>query len=239
MVIEKILEQAKKKGIEKIISVGMSALSQKRVLELSEHYDQIYPALGIHPQEVEENDKIKTQLDEIVSLIRKNKDKLCAIAEVGLDHHFVKNKELYPLQKEIFHKMLELAQEFQLPINLHTKGAEKEIFEALPSYEIPNVNIHWYSGPEDYFKQGIDRGYYYSFNPAIHYSKKIQSFAQTIPLTQILLESDGPVEYRGEPSTPAMIKAVARKISKVKKLKFDELEIRIEKNTKAIFPRIF
>ena len=168
MVIEKILEQAEKKGTEKIISVGMSALSQKRILELSEHYDQIYPALGIHPQEVEENDKIKTQLDEILSLIRKNKNNICAIAEIGLDHHFVKNKELYPLQKEIFHKMLELAQEFQLPINLHTKGAEKEIFGILPSYEIPNVNIHWYSGPEDYFKQGVDRRYYYSFNPAIH-----------------------------------------------------------------------
>ena len=76
-------------------------------------------------------------------------DKQQEYPEKQLDFHFIKEKELYPLQKKIFETMLSLAQELVLPIYLHTKGAEKIIFEILPSYKIPNINIHWYSGPDN------------------------------------------------------------------------------------------
>ncbi|MFO8019996.1 MAG: TatD family hydrolase [Promethearchaeia archaeon] len=239
MVLDKVLKQAKENGVEKIISVGMSVVSQKRTLELCERYDQIFPALGIHPQEVEENNEIKQDLESIIALIRENAEKICAIAEIGLDHHFVKNKNLYPLQKEIFLKMLEIAQELKLPVNLHTKGAEKEIFELLPSYDLSKINIHWYSGPKKFLQQGIESGYYFSFNPAINFSKRIQSYAEKVDIHQILLESDGPVEYRGKSGTPGMVKGVAQKISKIKDKKLVDVEEIIEKNTEKVFPRIF
>ncbi|MGV9171311.1 MAG: TatD family hydrolase [Promethearchaeia archaeon] len=239
MGIEQILKQAIENGVEKIISVGMSAISQKRVLKISEHYEEIYPALGIHPQEVAENNEIEDKLDSIIAFITENNDKLCAIAEIGLDHHFVKEKDLYPLQKRIFLRMLELAQDLKLPVNLHTKGAEKEIFDLLPSYSLPHINIHWYSGPEKFLNQGMERGYYFSFNPAIHYSKKIQNYAKQVDIHQILLESDGPVEYRGKSGTPALIRRVAQKISKIKDIEFADVEELIEENTRDVFSRIF
>ena len=77
------------------------------------------------------NKDIENQLDLVVDIIKKNKEKICAIGEIGLDHHFVKEKELYPLQMKILGTMLSLAQELVLSVNLHTKGAEKIIFEIL------------------------------------------------------------------------------------------------------------
>ncbi|MFX0005176.1 MAG: TatD family hydrolase [Promethearchaeota archaeon] len=239
LVLEEIVNEAKKAGVEKIISVGMSFTSLKRILELSERFEIIYPALGIHPEEVSMNKEIKNQLESVIDLIKKNDDKICAIGEIGLDHHFVKEKGLYPLQKEIFEVMLGLAQDLNLPVNLHTKGAEKLVFEMLPSYTIPSVNIHWYSGPEEFLNIGIDRGYYFSITPAISYSPAVKNTVLKVDKEFLLLESDGPVKYSGIIGTPAMIKDVLSSISKLKEIDSKELEMQIESNTKKIFPKLF
>ena len=217
----------------------MSSISQERVLEIANKHSEIYASLGIHPEEVTMNKKIEQQLDPIIDLIKQNKQNICAIGEIGLDHHFVKDKELYPLQKTIFNKMLLLAQDLELPVNLHTKGAEKIVFDTLPSYKIPNVNIHWYSGPENFLKLGMDRGYYFSITPAISYSPVVKKVVLSVDKEHLLLESDGPVKYSGNIGVPAMVKNVLNSISKLKEINSDELEKQIEENTKKIFPRIF
>ena len=217
----------------------MSSISQERVLEIANKHPEIYASLGIHPEEVTMNKKIEQQLDSINDLIKQNKQNICAIGEIGLDHHFVKDKELYPLQKTIFNKMLSLAQDLELPVNLHTKGAEKIVFDTLPSYKIPNVNIHWYSGPENYLKLGMDRGYYFSITPAISYSPVVKKVVLNVDKEHLLLESDGPVKYSGRIGVPAMVKNVLNSISTLKEINSDELERQIEENTRKIFPRIF
>jgi len=237
--LDEVLENAKKAGVEKIISVGMSHLSLERVIEISENNDMIYPALGIHPEEVKMNEKIEDNLNSVIEYIRNNEEKICAIGEIGLDHHFVKNKDLYPLQRKIFEEMLSLAQELQLPVNLHTKGAEQEIFDLLPSYDLPNVNIHWYSGPEKLLSLGIERDYYFSVTPAISYSPPVKNVVNSVDKNNLLLESDGPVKYSGKIGTPAMVKNVLRKISNIKNIPKEDLEKQIEQNTKKIFPKIF
>jgi len=217
----------------------MSFISLERILEISKKFDNIYPALGIHPEEVKMNKNIENQIDLVIELIKENKDYICAIGEIGLDHHFIKEKELYTLQKKIFEDMLSLAQELELPVNLHTKGAEKIVFDMLPSYKIPNINIHWYSGPEDLLNVGIDRGYYFSITPAINYSPAVKKTVLRVDKEYLLLESDGPVKYSGKIGTPAMIREVLNTISNIKKIDSKDLELQIEENTKKIFPKIF
>jgi TatD DNase family protein len=214
-------------------------MSIDRILEISQRHEEIYPALGIHPEEVQMNKDIEMQLDSVLATIRKNREKICAIGEIGLDHHFVKNKDLYPVQLNIFEKMLSIAQELELPVNLHTKGAEKLVFDMLPSYTIPNINIHWYSGPEEFLKLGIERGYFYSITPAISYSPAVKKTVSMVEKDHLLLESDGPVKYSGRLGTPAMIRDVLKSISKLKDVPITELENRIQENTKKIFPKIF
>ncbi|MBY8979885.1 MAG: TatD family hydrolase [Candidatus Lokiarchaeota archaeon] len=239
LTVDQVIKNAQEVGIEKIIAVAMSSISQERVLEIANKHSEIYASLGIHPEEVKMNEKIEQQIDSIIDLIKQNKQKICAIGEIGLDHHFVKDKALYPLQKTIFNKMLLLAQDLELPVNLHTKGAEKIVFDTLPSYKIPNVNIHWYSGPENFLKLGMDRGYYFSITPAISYSPVVKKVVLNVDKEHLLLESDGPVKYSGKIGVPAMVKNVLNSISKLKEINSDELEKQIEENTRKIFPKIF
>ncbi|NVM16466.1 MAG: TatD family hydrolase [Candidatus Lokiarchaeota archaeon] len=239
LTIDKVIKNAHDAGVEKIIAVAMSSISQERILEIASQYNEVYASLGIHPEEVKMNEKIEQQLDSIIDLIIKNKQNICAIGEIGLDHYFVKDKELYSLQKTIFERMLLLAQDMELPVNLHTKGAEKIVFDILPSYRIPNINIHWYSGPEKYLKLGMDRGYYFSITPAVSYSPAVKKVVLNVDNEHILLESDGPVKYSGKVGVPAMIKEVLNSISMLKEINSDELEQQIEANTRKIFPKIF
>ena len=239
LTIDRVIKNAQDAGVEKILAVAMSSISQERVLEIASRYSEVFASLGIHPEEVKMNEKIEVQLNSIIELIKKNKQSICAIGEIGLDHYFVKDKELYPLQKTIFDKMLLLAQDLELPINLHTKGAENIVFDTLPSYKIPNINIHWYSGPEKYLKLGIDRGYYFSITPAISYSPVVKKVALNVDKEHLLLESDGPVKYSGKIGVPAMIKNVLNSISMLKEVNSDELEKQIEVNTRTIFPKMF
>ena len=237
--LDEIVNDAQNSNVMKIIAVAMSYTSLERILEISAHYESIYPALGIHPEEISQNKKIEMQLDSILDLIKNNSENICAIGEIGLDHHFVKDKTYYPIQKKVFEEMLSLAQEIKLPVNIHSKGAELIVFDLLSSYDIPNINIHWYSGPEKFLKEGIDRGYYFSITPAIKYSTAVRNVALNVDNQHLLLESDGPVKYSGVTGTPSMINEVFRTISEIKNTKLNELEIQIEENTKNIFPKIF
>jgi len=178
-------------------------------------------------------------LNGILDLITMNSDKLCAMGEIGMDHHFVKKKELYPLQEKIFKQMLELAQKFNLPVILHTKGAEKEVFDILPSYKIPNIDIHWYSGPENLIKVGLDRGYFFSITPAIQYSPPLKKTVELCEPSNLLLESDGPVEYQNQVGAPSMVPSVLKRVSKIKNIPEVDLQRQILKNTKKAFPKIF
>jgi TatD DNase family protein len=239
LAIDEVIKEAENQGVKKIICVGMSAFGLERVLEISKQFSQVYPALGIHPEEVRVNKNIENQLDSITEFIRQNREYICAIGEIGIDHYFIKEKELYPRQKIIFDEMLAIAQELELPVNLHTKGAEKIIFDSLPSYKLPNINIHWYSGPDNYLKEGIDRDYYFSITPAIKYSPAVKKVVLRVDKEHLLLESDGPVEYSGKIGTPAMTQEILNLISKFKEIPVDELELQIEENTRKIFPKIF
>ncbi|MFW9930517.1 MAG: TatD family hydrolase [Candidatus Thorarchaeota archaeon] len=236
--LDEIINEANQAGVKKIIAVAMSSLSQKRILEIAEEFDSVYPALGIHPEEVEMNKNIETELESISDLIISNQSHLCAIGEIGMDHYFIKNKNLYPLQTKIFTQMLSLAQKLNLPINVHSKGAETLIFEMLPSYKVPNVNIHWYSGPEKYIKLGLDRGYYFSITPAVKYSPAMKKTVTLVDLDHLLLESDGPVKFRGKSGTPTMVKEVLNEVATIKKEDVKELGKKIWENTTDIFPRI-
>ena len=238
LTLDEIIREAKKVGVEKILAVSISVISLERILEISNKHSELYPALGIHPEEVQMNKEIELQLDSVLATIRKNREKTCAIGEIGLDHHFVKNKELYPLQLKIFEEMLSLAQELELPVNLHTKGAEKLVFDMLPSYTIPNINIHWYSGPEEFLKLGIERGYFFSITPAISYSPDVKKTVSMVGIDHLLLESDGPVKYSGKQGTPAMIRDVLKIISKLKEKPVTEIENQRHENTKIIVPKI-
>lgn len=141
-------------------------------------------ALGLHPLLASEN---KNELPLFDSLL----DQTSYIGEIGLDF----SKEGLPTRDDqvtILRKLLEKLEGKKKIISVHSRKAEKELFDLLCEYNINNVIFHWYSGPIDLIPSIIAKGYYFSVNEAMTVSKNGQNIIDRIPRDRILTESDAP-----------------------------------------------
>ncbi|NLN80557.1 MAG: TatD family hydrolase, partial [Erysipelotrichia bacterium] len=115
--VEQVIKRAKENGVKKFLVVGYDLVSSTKAVKLSEKYNEVYAAVGIHPSDVK---KMKTHdLDEIEALL-KNK-KVLAVGEIGLDYYWDKEQGLKNEQKEFFVKQIQLANKHQKPIVVHMR----------------------------------------------------------------------------------------------------------------------
>jgi TatD DNase family protein len=195
------------------VSVSMDLPSYKRNLEIGEKCDWVLPAFGVHPWNALEYVDRLQDLDGAI-------ERSPLIGEIGLDHYFVENAAAYPDQRKVLEYFLGAAKEQAKIVNLHTKGAEKEVLELLEQYDIPRVIVHWYSGPLDIFRELAARGVYFTVGVEVLYSEHIQTIAQEIPAGRLLTETDnpgGPRGFIGGPGMPALVKDVVRGIAEARK----------------------
>lgn len=77
-------------------------------------------------------------------------------------------------------------------ISVHSRRAEKEVYEMLREYDVKNVIFHWYNGPLKLMKEIEVAGYYFSVNEAMTYSQHGMDVIQQISKDRILTETDAP-----------------------------------------------
>lgn len=183
-----------------IVSVADDAESSLKTLKLGERYKYIVPCIGIHPWSTN-----KENLDDELRLIEKlaSTTDLCCLGEIGLDKAFV--PETFNTQLKVFRRLLEIARDYDLAVNLHAANAWKQTFEEVLRYGIRRALFHWYSGPLDILQELVARGYFISINPAVKISTRHLSVARKVPIGALLIESDGPYLYRGLNLNPEMI----------------------------------
>ncbi len=153
-------------------------------------YKHIRLALGLHPLLASEN---KNELPLFNRLL----DQTSYIGEIGLDF----SKEGLPTRDDqvtILRKLLEKLEGKKKIISVHSRKAEKELFDLLCEYNINNVIFHWYSGPIDLIPSIIAKGYYFSVNEAMTVSKNGQNIIDRIPRDRILTESDAPFNNKAD-----------------------------------------
>lgn len=169
------------------IVIGMTNLPSHFEMGLPhvKRYKHIRLALGLHPLLASEN---KNELPLFDSLL----DQTSYIGEIGLDF----SKEGLSTKEDqisTLRKLLEKLEGRKKIISVHSRKAEKELFDLLCEYNINNVIFHWYSGPIDLIPSIISKGYYFSINEAMTISKNGRTIIKEIPRSRILTESDAPL----------------------------------------------
>lgn len=231
---EILLSSLNGRGVSLVIDCGCDVASSKKAIELSEKYDFIYAAVGIHPHEAEEAGE--NDLDEIRRLLKHKK--AVAIGEIGLDYHY----DFSPreLQKEYFEKQIVLAKELDMPIIVHDREAHEDTLELLRKYK-PQGVLHCFSGSVESAKEIISLGMYIGLGGAVTFknARKPLEVAEFVPLDRLLLETDAPymtpVPFRGKRNDSSLIPYTAIKIAEVKGLDPQTVVNAANENGKRLF----
>ncbi len=206
-------------------AVSMDLPSYQRNLEIAERCEFILPTFGVHPRRAPD---YADRLSELRPWIERSP----ALGEIGLDFHWVEDSSQYPAQKKVLEYFLAAAREQKKIVNLHTKGAEREILDLLERYDIQRAIVHWYSGPLDILRALLDYGAYFTVGVELLTSEEIRQIARAVPLGRMLTETDNPGGLKwlsGTPGMPRIIWEVAEEIAAVKQATTEAIAQAVEK----------
>lgn len=203
-------------------------------------YNDVYGYVGVFPEEVKDfSDKTLSDMEEII----KSNPKIIGIGEIGLDYYW--DKSFKELQKEVFIKQIEFANQMNLPLNIHSREAHLDTLEILKKYNKNSTAImHCFSGSLEFARECIKKGIYIALGGVVTFknAKKTKEVAKNIPLEYLLLETDdpylAPVPFRGKENQPMYVKYVAEEIANLRGITPEEVAKTSTENAKKIFKNI-
>lgn len=235
------LNSADHAGVKAIVAVSMDLESCKNSLKIKKTFlnPRIYLGMGMHPSEANlEN------LGPCLDFTREHIPDLAVIGEIGLDFWYKwvrKDQEKKEEQRKVFKAFLLLADEYDLPVVIHSRGAWRECFETVKNLSLKKVEFHWYSGPTDVLKDILEEGYYISTTPSLAYSPQSREAVEYAPIEQTMIETDCPVFFNdtvkgvGFKSEPKDVFKTLDAYCDLKKIKHEDAVIQFNQNAKSFF----
>ena len=239
---EKIIKETYEAGVTKFVCAGYNINSSLFSLEMSKKYEFIYSICGISPNDIPQSEQqVWKDIAEISKIVKDNKSKkLVAIGEIGLDYYW--NKDNKELQKQAFIKQIELANELELPIVIHSRDASVDTLDIIRNNKVEKSGIfHCCQLNQELVRQALELGYYISFAGPITFknSKNAPEIIKMVPMDRILIETDSPYlspePNRGKRNDCRNVKYVAQKIADVKEITVEEVAQKTYGNAIRIF----
>lgn len=233
---EEILARTQKK-LTAIVNSGATLGGNRRTLKLTEEYKNfIYPTLGFHPSNSAKSDAsvIKQALEEIET----NINSVVALGETGLDFNDLKGEQGKYKQIKLFETFINMAVDFELPLVIHARAAEKMALEMVKKHHsIPQVIFHCYGGDLETAQEIIEEDYFISLSTIVVFSEHHQELARKLPLSHLLTETDSPYlsPFKGERNEPVFVEETVKTIADVKSVSIKEVDNVTEKNARKIF----
>jgi TatD DNase family protein len=232
-----VLSGLKSKGVAYVVNAGSDADSSKAGLALSERYDYIWFAAGIHPHcAADAPDDFETALAEL-----SGHEKAVAIGEIGLDYHY----DFSPRerQKEVFSRQLALAGKMGAPVIIHNREADDDIVGILKAHagEFAGGVFHCFSGDRALAKKALDLGFHIAFGGAITFknSGRLAEAAAYVPMDRLLIETDCPYmtpePHRGRRNDSSKISIVAERLAMIKGVSAESVADLTAVNAKKLF----
>jgi TatD DNase family protein len=208
------------------IGTAMDIPSYQKLQSIAAQSDLVLATFGVHPKRAAD---YVSRLKELNSYIEGS----LAIGEIGLDFHWVSDSALYAPQRKVLEYFLAAAREQKKLVNLHTKGAEKEILDLLERYRIQRAIVHWYSGPLDILRHLAQFGAYFTFGVELLFSETIRAIAAEVPDHLLLTETDNPGGLKwltGVTGMPSVLTAVVQALARLRQVAEDEMILKLNEN---------
>ncbi len=249
-----------------VINIGTKESSSVKTVALAQKYEHLYAIIGLHPIQTvagtHDEDEIGKggipfssqgeafNTEFYRKLIAKSNGKVVGIGECGFDYYHT-SRDSYAVQEAAFIAQIQLANELQLPLMIHTRGPQKgmesptgrsvyaDVLAVLKQYAKVPFNVHFYAGTYEEAKSFFDIGGTISFTGVITFAKDYEEIVRNAPLELLHGETDcpfvAPKPHRGQRCEPWMVKEVYKKIAEIKEMDEEVVRIQLLKNANVLY----
>jgi TatD DNase family protein len=223
-------------GVCGALCAGVTLERLPDVLHIAETYQNIYAAVGVHP---DIQDGEEPNVEQLIDLARHSK--VVAIGETGLDYYRLTGDMTW--QQERFRTHIRAALRAGKPLIIHTRAAAADTLRILVEESASKVGgvFHCFTEDREVAKAALDLGFHISFSGIVTFKNAIElkEVARTVPLERILVETDAPylapVPYRGKTNEPAYVRYVAEEIAALRGISLDSLASATTDNFNRLF----
>ena len=236
--LEITLAKSRQVGIERIITIAVSAGNLESVMKLATSSANIWGTQGIHPHEAE------SYTPEVDAIIRRNAGhaKILAVGEIGLDYYY--DHADRAVQRSVFEQQLQTAIELDLPVVIHTREADDDTRDILKNCSTSLTRkgvIHSFTSSLALAEFCLAEGFMLGFNGITTFNSadNVRQVVAATPMTQLLLETDAPyltpVPYRGRPNAPYYLPFIAETLAAIKEVDVEVLLQQAYRNSLDVF----
>ncbi|MFJ5381316.1 TatD family hydrolase, partial [Cupriavidus sp. CER94] len=189
---EHVIEAALAAGISGIVLPAVAVSNFDAVRALAGEGSRCVYALGIHP--LCTPGAGQADLDALRQQVAASIDdpRLVAIGEIGLDF-FVPGLDARH-QTWLYTEQLKIAREFDLPVLLHVRKSQDQVYAGLRRAGVRQGIAHAFNGSHEQARRYVEHGMKLGFGGNVTFSRarQIRRLATELPIEAIVLETDAP-----------------------------------------------
>ena len=230
-----VMERAALAGVTAILMPAIDSGTHQQMLNMEAAYPgTCWSMMGLHPCSVGE--RYLEEL-EIAERLLKNQS-FIAVGEIGLDFYWdVTYKDL---QYDAFHRQLEWALQYNIPVSIHSRNATDECIGVVSQYKGLRGVFHCFSGTLEQANGLIDLGFYLGIGGVLTFKNAgLDKVIREVDLSHIVLETDAPylapVPFRGKRNESSYLHHVVEKLADIKEVTVEEAAGITTENSKKLF----
>lgn len=209
---EALIEQAAAAGVSRILLPAIDNHTHAQMLQTEERYALCTSMMGLHPCSV--TDTYKEELQVVEEWLARRS--FVAVGEIGLDFYW--DRTFTEQQYEAFHRQIELAMQYDLPIVIHSRNATDECIDSVKQHPGVRGVFHCFSGNLQQAEQVIELGFYLGIGGVVTFKNSgLDKVVEKTGLERVVLETDAPylapVPFRGKRNQSAYLTYVVEKLA--------------------------
>lgn len=237
---DEVLARSRAAGVDGWIIPAVSIHSARCLLAAPWRTPRVWPAVGIHPQDVKNHGP--GDIEEMESLLLSFPD-LVAIGETGVD--FFYDLEHADAQLRFFESQLELGEKFQKPVIVHARdgngrNAYAEIMECIRDRKVTGV-LHCFNGSTAVAEEAVSLGWMLGVGGIATFkqTQPLRDTLRAVPIQNMILETDAPylapVPFRGKRNEPSYLVKTLAVLAELKGIPTDACANQLTLNTQRLF----
>lgn len=229
-----VMERAKAANVEVMLMPAIDSTTHEAMMRHEKNYQGCFSMIGLHPCSV--NKDFEKELAIIIAYLQKRK--FIAIGEIGLDFYW--DKTYTDEQYKAFHRQIEIALQYSLPVSIHSRNATDECIEVIKQYKNLRGVFHCFSGSYEQALKIIETNFLLGIGGVVTFKNSgLDKVIEKTGLRNVILETDAPylapVPYRGKRNEPAYTAIVAEKLSSICNCAIEDVGKITTENAKNLF----